>query len=143
MLTRLPSFRRASTIGLLSSTPAPHGGSDALTYVGNVGGVTEAHVGQGDAACALHEDAVGTVYHDVGDAVVLQQRFERAEAEHVVDKFAGELPLLAAVELDAFLRGDLGQETFDLNGEAIGGHAGYGCRIQLGQTELPEFGKRG
>ena len=45
--------------------------------------VAKAHGGLVDFAVALDPYAAVTVDQDVGDVVVLEQRFERAEAEHV------------------------------------------------------------
>ena len=68
MLTREPSFSRASTIGLDSSIRRPTAGGDALADVGQMRGVAEPDVGQHHLAAALDERPVRPVHHDVGDA---------------------------------------------------------------------------
>ena len=56
--------------------------------------------------------------------VVLEQRLERAEAEDVVHQLAGQRALLARVELDAALGGDLRDQPLHIDGQPVGRHGG-------------------
>ena len=106
-----------------------------------MGRVTETDVGEGNPAGAFDEDTVGAVDHDVGDAVVLEQRLERAKAQHVVHQLARKLALLTAIELDPLIRRDLGEQTLHLDGEPLGRHPGNRCRVEPGQAKLAQFGQ--
>ena len=121
MLTREPSLRRASTIGLLSSMRRPIAAAMRWQMLADVRGVAELHRRQHHLAVAFDEHAVGAVDHDVGDVVVVEQRLERAEAEHVVHQLGRERALLAAVQLHPPLVGDLGQDVLDLLDEPLRG----------------------
>ena len=71
--------------GLLSSIAAADGGGDALGDVGEV--LRRRGSGRRSGTtlprCST-KTLLGAVHHDVGDGLVLEQRLERAEAEHVV-----------------------------------------------------------
>ena len=69
-LTRLPSGRRASTIGDVSSTRRPTWADDALDDLDQVGVVGEDDVGSLQPAVALDVDLVGAVDEDVADGRV-------------------------------------------------------------------------
>ena len=96
MLTREPSFRRASTIGLEFIDPPSDRRGDPLADVHQMRLIAEMHVGQRHLAALFDEGAVRSVDHDVGDAVVLQQRLQRSQAGDVVHQFVGQHMLLAA-----------------------------------------------
>src|ERR1700761_3995149 len=57
---------------------------DALTHMRHVPGIAKLNTRQLQLPAPLDEDLLRTVHHDVGDRVVLEQRFERPQAEHVV-----------------------------------------------------------
>jgi hypothetical protein len=101
--------------------------------------VAELDVRQRHLAVALDEYPVRPVHHDVGDAVILEQRLQRAEPKHVVDQLTRELALLARVELKAPLGGDLRQDALHLQHQPVGRHAGEGCGIELRQARDPEL----
>ena len=84
-LTREPSARRASTIGLDSSMRRPTRADDALDDLHQVTIVLEDDVGFLELAFALDVDLVETVDENVGDRRIAQQHFERTEAEQLVD----------------------------------------------------------
>ncbi len=50
-------------------------------------GIPEANVRQTHSAGALHKHSVWSIDHNVGNCRVFQQRFERAETEHVMNEF--------------------------------------------------------
>ena len=58
-------------------------------------------------AAALDVDVFVGVDEDVGDGLVFEQRFERAEAKDLVDDFLGELVALGAAEGNALFAEEL------------------------------------
>ncbi len=83
-LTRLPSGRRASTIGLASSTRRPTRETIlSMTRRRWSSSMNAASTGV-DPAEPLDVDPVRAVDHDLGDVRVAQQRLERAVAEDLV-----------------------------------------------------------
>ena len=88
----------------------------------------------------LDEDAEGAVHHDVGDRLVLEQRGERAEAEHVVDEIGGDLALFARREADALLVGDLGDHALDFGEERFLRQGGDRGGVDAGQAQCAELG---
>ncbi len=84
-LTRSPDGRRASTIGFDSSTRRLT--VETMRSMVCISCSCEANrSGQLlDPAAALDVDVVGAVDHDLGDGGVLEQRFQHAEAERLVD----------------------------------------------------------
>ena len=66
--------------------------------------VAEPRVGPLELAAPLDVDLSRPVDQDVGDLVVVEQRLERAEADHVVDQFERELALFAARSAGAAAR---------------------------------------
>ncbi len=89
---------------------------------------------------AFDKYPVRPVHHDIGDAVVVEQRLQRPEAQHVVDKIAGELALFAAVKLDAPLGGDIGDQTLDFRAQTVGRQRRDGRGIDAQQTKVTQFG---
>ncbi len=55
-----------------------------------------------ELAAALDVDAVEAIDEDVGDGGVFEQRFERAEAEYLVEDLARQLLALSETERDSF-----------------------------------------
>ena len=86
-------------------------------------------------AAALDEDPLRTVDHDVGDRVILEQGLERSQPKHVVDELTRKLALFAAVELDAALRGDVGERALDLLGQLFLCQLCQCGRVHLGETQ--------
>ncbi len=71
---------------------------DAVDDLHQVLVVFERRAGDFELAGALDVDAVKAVDEDVGDGGVLEQRLERAEAEDLVEDFAGEALALGEAE---------------------------------------------
>ena len=113
-LTREPSGRRASTIGDRLVDAATDSADDAVDDLAQVDVVAEAAVGPVQLARALHVDVLVVVDQDVGDRRVVQQRFQRAVAEHLVLDVDDELFFLPHVERDLFLREDALDESAEL-----------------------------
>ena len=104
MLTRLPSGRRASTIGLNSSMRRPTAAAMCWRDVGQVLRRRGSARRTARACRAARRRPCRAVDHDVGDRLVLEQRLQRAEAEHVVDQLERELPLFARSSIAAAVR---------------------------------------
>ncbi|MNP07683.1 hypothetical protein D3C76_997180 [compost metagenome] len=68
----------------------PERGEDALDEPLHVRLVDEAEVATVQHPVALDEDPVRTVDQDLGDRRIAQQRFQRAEADQLVDQFLGQ-----------------------------------------------------
>ena len=84
-LTREPSCRRASTIGLDSSMRRPTEADDALDDLRyRCASFWNDDVGLFQPAFALDVDLVVAVDQDVRDVGILEQRLERAKAEDLV-----------------------------------------------------------
>src|SRR6516164_3589132 len=88
---------------------SPDPGHDLCRDVHDMLVVAKPYVGQLELAAALDIDLPWSVDHDVGDRVVLDQRFERPEPEHVGDQYFDELALLDEIQLDLAL----GQQILD------------------------------
>ena len=119
MLTRLPSLRRASTSGVDSSTRRPTSVTMRVATCSTCGSSRNDDVGQLDLALALDVDLVRAVDHDVGDALVGEQRLERAEADHVVDEQPHDRAQLGGVELDLQVDDDLLDDLGDLVAQLV------------------------
>ena len=81
-------------------------GDDAIDDGADVGGVFEADAGFDDFAEAFNVDGIGAIDHDVADGHILHQRFERAEAEHLIEHLFDEPVAFAGVERNAFVAND-------------------------------------
>ena len=104
-LTRLPSGRRASTIGLDSSTRRPIRDTILSMVRRRCASSAELGVGLHQPAVALEPDAVGAVDHDLGDVAGRAGRLDRAVAEDVVADLLGD-PGPVAVAERPVLRGE-------------------------------------
>ena len=109
MLTRLPSARRASTSGGDSSMRRPMRVTILVATFMTMVVVAEPNAGQFELAAPLDIDLPRPVDHDVGDGLVVDQRLERAEPEHVGDQRLDQLALLGEIELDL----GFGQQVLD------------------------------
>ena len=117
--TRLPSGRRASTIGRgLVDSPADlrHDLVDDPQEMGVVG---ERRRRPLDLAVALDVDPVEGVDHDLGHGVVPEQRLQRPVAEDVVGDLADDAPPLLARERGAVERELLRDLAQDALGEVL------------------------
>ena len=95
-LTRLPSGRRASTIGEASSTRRPMRETILSIVRRRWASSLNLAVDLLESALALEPDVERSVDHDLGDAVVAQVRLDRAVAEDVVGDLLGDpLPVRA------------------------------------------------
>ncbi len=117
--TREPSSRRASTMGDESSMRAADVRNDAVDNHAQMRLIPEADVGFDQPAAALDVHVVEAVDHDVGDGVVLQQRFERAEAEDFVLNFFDDAFALGHRHRDAFVDDQPFDEIADLRAHAV------------------------
>ena len=69
----------------------PHLVDDALDHADEVAGVSEVAVGETHLALALHVDVPVVDDHDLRDRIVGDQRLQRSEAQHVLDRLAAEI----------------------------------------------------
>ena len=81
--------------------------------------VDEANVGALELAVPLDVHLVGRVDHDLGHALVAQQRLDRAVAEDVVRQLTDDLAPLVARERGAVEDELLGDRAVDLVGEIL------------------------
>ncbi len=139
MLTRLPSGRRASTIGLLSSMRRPIWAAMRCAMPARCVASRKRTSDRVSLPLLLDEDAEGAVHHDVGDRLILQQRRERTEAEHVVDQFRRHLALLARRKADALLVGDLGDHALDLGEQGLLRQGGDRGGVDARQAQRAQF----
>ena len=84
-LTREPSRKPGIDHRARLVDAAADRADDALDDLHQVAVVAKEDVGQFEPAVALDVDLVETVDEDVGDVLVAQQRFERTEAEELVE----------------------------------------------------------
>src|ERR1035438_981808 len=98
---------------------AAHGRYDAFDDHADVGLVLEPNVGFHQASPALDVDVVETVYHDVGDGGVLEQRLQGAEAKHLVEDFRDEFLALAHGHRERFIEDELLHHRADLHADAV------------------------
>ncbi len=123
-LTRLPSSRRASQIGLELVDAAPDLPDDLLADVEKLLAFAEADVRPLDLSADLDEDVLGAVDHDVGDVVARQQWLERPVAEQVVADLAQHAVLLDHRKGDPAERHDLLHDVLHLLARSLGRHSG-------------------
>ena len=90
-LTREPSGRRASTVGLSRVDPPAQGQDDFLDDAHDLLVIFEGDVGLGQLAFALDINAFGAVDHDFADFGVIEQGLERTKAQQLVQNFMEEL----------------------------------------------------
>ena len=106
-------------------------------------GVAEPHRRYLNLAAPLDEHAIRAVDHDVGDQVVLQQHLQRAQAQHVVHQVSRQAALLAPVQLNAPLGGDIGDQSFHFQRQPIRRRRGDGHWVHLGKAQRAHFGQSG
>ena len=124
-LTREPSGRRASQIGLRFVDAAADLADDALADVEELLVVAEADAGLLDLAVDFDVDVLGAVDHDVGDVVAREQRLQRTIAEHVVADVLEQFLLLGDRHREILDRDDVVDDVADFLARAFG--------IQLGE----------
>lgn len=108
-------------VGLVDA--AVDGGDDALDGLHQLLGGGEAHGQPFEAAVPLHVHLVGAVDHDLADGGVLQERFEDAEAERLVDDAADEVGPLGGGQDGALAADDVAEDPFQAHA-AVGGREG-------------------
>ena len=96
--TRLPSGRRASTIGDASSMRRPIWDDDLVDDAAEMRLVREPDGRLVQLSSALDPDVVGAVAHDLGDRVVREQALERPVAEDVVEDLGRQPVAILACE---------------------------------------------
>ena len=118
-LTRLPSGRRASTIGDDSSMRRPTCETILSMIRSRCASSRKPRRRALELAGALDVDPVVRVDHDLRDGVVAQERLERAVAEDVVGDLADELPPLLPRQRRAVERELLRDRAQDALGEVL------------------------
>ena len=113
-LTRLPSARRASTIGDDFIDPPADRRHDLLDDAHQVPLVLEPDRRRLQHAVSLDEHAVVPVDQDVGDRRVLEQGLDRPQAEQFVEHVVDQLLALGMVERVALLVEFLENDVADL-----------------------------
>ena len=119
-LTREPSGRRASQIGLRFVDAAADLADDALADVEQLLVVAEADAGLLDLAVDFDVDVLGAVDHDVGDVVAGEQRLQRTVAEHVVADVLEQFFLLGDRHREVLDRDDVVDDVADFLARAFG-----------------------
>ena len=96
-------------------------GGDALGDVDDVGVVAEFLRCQFQPAMALDVNLIWSVDQNVGDCLVGQQRFDRADAEHVVEQLVDHLCLFLRGDADAVAVDQLGHDALDVHANLVAG----------------------
>ena len=102
---------------------AADAGDDAVDDLHQVLVVFERQAGDFELAGALDVDAIEAVDEDVGDGGILEQGFERAEAEDFVEDLARELLALGEAERDGFAVDRVADEDEDFFAGGVAGGA--------------------
>ena len=113
-LTREPSGRRASTIGLDSSTRRPMGATMRSMMRITCSSFWNVMFDSSSLPVALDVDLARAVDHDLGDALVAQQRLERTEADDLVGDLLQHPDALGAGEGEALLVHGAAEDLLDL-----------------------------
>ena len=121
-LTRLPSARRASTIGEDSSIRRPTAETIFWMIRSRCRSSLKRTGRRLEHAVALDEDLGVAVDQDVGDGRVLEQRLERPEAEQLVEDVADQLLALGLVERLVLLRELLVDDVADFRLDLLARH---------------------
>ena len=108
---------------------AAHAGNDFFDDAQQVGVVLELHRGAVQFAAAFHVDAVRRGHQDVADGGVLQQRFERAEAEDLIQDLLDDAVLFHQAEGRLLFFHEPGDGGANFRADAFAGHGGE--RLQV------------
>src|SRR5206468_2903030 len=101
----------------------PADGSHDLVYdPQKVAFVLEANRRDLDFAATLDAHLLVSIDDDVGDRMVLEQRFQRAKSKQLVEDVGDELLALAFVEQAGFAREHIADEVADLGLELLARH---------------------
>ena len=129
-LTREPSASRASTIGDDSSTRRPMAETILLTMRSRCASSRKRIAGLLEHAAALDEDALVRVDQNVVDRIVLEQRLDRPEPEHLVGRIGGELVELSCVERHVADAHELAHDRTDFVEDVV-----LRCRFERREVE--------
>ena len=129
-LTREPSGQAGVDDGLRFVDAAADLRDDLLDDVQQVRVVLEAHLGFGELAVALDVDLVEAVDEDIGDGGLLEQRLERAQAEHFVEHLLDDLVLLGGGHGDALVFEQALDHAADLGAHAVLRDGGDAVEVQ-------------
>ncbi len=113
-LTREPSARRASTIGLTLIAPATDRADDLVDDVHEVRVVAELDIGHLQPALALDVNLPGPVDQNIADIRVGQEDFERSQAERLVEDLADEPLAFGEIQDGLFLVTQFDDQFLDL-----------------------------
>ena len=105
---------------------AADAGDDALDDLHEVRIVFERQAGQFKLSGALNVYPVEAVDQNIGDGVVFEQRFERTEAEDLIENFAGETFAFGEAERNGFVVDCIADENENF---FAGGIAVRACRV--------------
>jgi hypothetical protein len=122
--------------------PTPDQRGHLLGDARDLRGVAELDLGPAHLAADLDVDLVRTVHHDVADALVTQQRLQRAEADHIVGQFGREPPLVVGGELDPLAVREIVDQGLQLDAELLHGHHGRRDGIDVGDHLAAELLQR-
>src|SRR3984885_3850852 len=124
-----PSMATGRT-ATLTRAPAD-GGDDLVNDAQKMRLVLEAHAGRFQHAMPFDIDAFVAVDQDVVNGGVLEQRFERAQARHLVENFRDEIVELLGVEREPFDQHVLRHQLLD-----VGAHFLFRQLFQRGEIDL-------
>jgi hypothetical protein len=123
-------------IGVRFVDATTDGGHDLVDDPQEVLLVLEGRVAERELARALDEDLLRAVHQDVVDRVVLKERFERAEARHLVEEVLVELLALLPVEDDRHLFQRFGRDRDDLGAQVASDAVSSAERLRLSRRRL-------
>ena len=112
--TREPSTRRASTIGLDSSTRRPMGAMMRSMMRITCSSFWNVMFDSSSLPASLDVDLARAVDHDLGDALVTQERLERTQADDLVGDLLQHPDALGTGEGEALLVHGAAEDLLDL-----------------------------
>ncbi len=129
-LKREPLGKRASTIGEVSSTRRPTRETMRSMIWSRCSLSRKTTSERWILPFFLDEDFLRPVDHDVGDLVILEEQFERAEAERFVENFADEALAFVAVEERVFGIAKMLDDASDFAAERIRVHLADAVHVE-------------
>ena len=130
-LTREPSGRRASTIGRRFVDAPADLRHDAVDDLHQMFVVAELDVGLFQLAAAFDVDLVRAVDQDIADRRVLEQHFQRAEAEGLVEHLVDEALAFHAVEQRVFGVAQAFDDQADFAAQRVAGQVADARQVEL------------
>jgi hypothetical protein len=139
ILTRLPSgeSRIDHWARLVDATADPAG--DALRYVDEMLGITKPRSRLFELAASFDVDVEWSICQDVSDFVVIEERLERSQTDHVVAEVGGERGFLEFVELNPVLGRDLADQLGDFAPQSRAGNETGDGRVDSGHQNRPDL----